>query len=174
MKKRWIAIPLILVLIAGLVWAGFAYYGFVTETIYAESVAHLTEVFHQARQTLSNLVSDNWSRMRMWTPYLEDGHSDEEIADYVEQAREEGKFTDFFFVSRNSEYRTLDGKRGYLDLREKLMELILDKQPIVVNSVVLAQPDIMVFAIPVEQGTYQGFAWLFTFSNGKTDSQWQR
>ena len=28
MKKRWIAIPLILVLIAGLVWAGFAYYGF--------------------------------------------------------------------------------------------------------------------------------------------------
>ena len=117
MKKRWIAIPLILVLIAGLVWAGFAYYGFVTETIYAESVAHLTEIFHQANQALNNLVSTNWSQMRMWAPHLEHVESDEEMAEYVNLAREDSKVTDFFFISRNGNYITLEGKRGYLDLR---------------------------------------------------------
>ena len=157
MKKRWIAIPLILVLIAGLMWGGFAYYGFVTETIYAESVAHLTEIFHQANQALNNLVSTNWSQMRMWAPHLEHVESDEEMAEYVNLAREDSKFTDFFFISRNGNYITLEGKRGYLDLRDKLSSLILDGEPVVINSVVPDQPEIMVFAVPAARSTYRGF-----------------
>ena len=128
MKKRLIAIALILALLAGLLWAGFTYFGFVSETIYAESIAHLTEIFHQANQALNNLVSTNWSQMRMWVPFLEHLDSDEGMAEYVNLARQESKFTDFFFISRNGNYITLEGKRGYLDLREKLSTLILDRQ----------------------------------------------
>ena len=83
MKKRWIAALLVIALAAGLAWAGTAYFGFVSKTIYEESTDHLVEIFHQANQTLYNMVSVNWSRMRMWEPYLEtakneeDSHSDQ-------------------------------------------------------------------------------------------------
>ena len=168
MEKRITAMLLSLALIAGLIWAGFVYFGFVTHTIYEESTAHLTEIFHQANQTLYNLVSVNWSRMRMWEPYLGKTESDEEIVDYVNQAREESNFTDFYFISRDGEYLTLTGDRGYLDLRYQLAALILEDQPIVANSVVPDQPEIMVFAIPARQGSYCGFdyeAIAITYNN---------
>ena len=168
MKKRWIALLLVLVLVAGVIWAGSAYFDFVAQTIFDESTAHLTEIFHQANQQLYNLVSVNWSRMRMWVPYLEKAESDEEVLAYVDQAREESNFTDFYFISRNGEYLTLTGNRGYLDLRDQLPNLILEKQPIVVNSVVPDQPEIMVFAIPAKQGSYRGFdyeAIAITYNN---------
>lgn len=168
MKKRLTALLLSLVLVAGVIWAGSAYFDFVSQTIYEESTAHLTEIFHQANQQLYNLVSVNWSRMRMWAPYLEKAESDEEVLAYVDQAREESNFTDFYFISRNGEYLTLTGNRGYLDLRDQLPNLILEKQPIVVNSVVPDQPEIMVFAIPAKQGSYRGFdyeAIAITYNN---------
>ena len=168
MEKRITAMLLSLALIAGLIWAGFVYFGFVTQTIYEESTAHLTEIFHQANQTLYNLVSVNWSRMRMWEPYLGKTESDEEIVDYVNQAREESNFTDFYFISRDGEYLTLTGDRGYLDLRYQLAALILEAQPIVANFVVPDQPEIMVFAIPARQGSYCGFdyeAIAITYNN---------
>lgn len=168
MKKRWLAVLLSLVLIAGLSWLGYTYFSFVSETIYAESVAHLTEIFHQANQTLNNLVSTNWSRMRMWVPHLEHVESDAEMAAYVNMAREENKFTDFFFISRNGDYISLEGRRGYLDLREKLADLILEKRPVVINSVVPDKPEIMVFAIPAARSSYCGFEYeaiAITFNN---------
>ena len=168
MKKRWIALLLVLVLAAGVIWAGSAYFDFVAQTIFDESTAHLTEIFHQANQQLYNLVSVNWSRMRMWAPYIEKTQSDEEIVAYVNQAREESNFTDFYFISRDGKYITLSEGRGYLDLREQLPILILDDQPIVVNSVVPDKPEIMVFAIPTERGSFRGFdyeAIAITYNN---------
>ena len=168
MKKRWIALLLVLVLAAGVIWAGSAYFDFVAQTIFDESTAHLTEIFHQANQQLYNLVSDNWSRMRMWAPYIEKTQSDEEIVAYVNQAREESNFTNFYFISRDGKYITLSEGRGYLDLREQLPILILDDQPIVVNSVVPDKPEIMVFAIPTERGSFRGFdyeAIAITYNN---------
>ena len=168
MKKRWIALLLVLVLVAGVIRAGSAYFDFVAQTIFDESTAHLTEIFHQANQQLYNLVSVNWSRMRMWAPYIEKTQSDEEIVAYVNQAREESNFTNFYFISRDGKYITLSEGRGYLDLREQLPTLILDDQPIVVNSVVPDQPEIMVFAIPTERGSFRGFdyeAIAITYNN---------
>ena len=168
MKKRWIALLLVLVLAAGVIWAGSAYFDFVAQTIFDESTAHLTEIFHQANQQLYNLVSDNWSRMRMWAPYIEKTQSDEEIVAYVNQAREESNFTNFYFISRDGKYITLSEGRGYLDLREQLPTLILDDQPIIVNSVVPDKPEIMVFAIPTERDSFRGFdyeAIAITYNN---------
>ena len=159
MKKRLRALLLILVLVAWVGWAGSAYFSFVSRTIYNESTAHLTEIFHQANQTLFNLVSVNWDRMSMWTPYLESADSEEEIVAYVELAREKTNFTDFYFISKDGDYITLDGQRGYLDLQDQLADLILDRQPVVVNSVVPDKPEIMVFAIPCGQSSYRDFTY---------------
>ena len=104
----------------------------------------------------------------MWTPYLEKAESDEEIAAYVELAQEETNFTNFYFISRDGYYSTLSGKSGYLELRTQLSDLILKREPIVANSVVPDQPEIMVFAVPIQPGSYRGFAYeaiAITFNN---------
>ena len=157
MKKRIISILLTVAIAAGILFAGFKYFRFVSHTIYAESTAHLKEIYHRADQTLYNLVSVNWSRMRLWVPYLEIADNEDDIDSFVNQAREETHFTNFYFISRDGEYLTLDGENGYLDLREKLSDLILKKKDIVVNSVVPDRPEIMVFAIPIAPGSYRDF-----------------
>ena len=68
MEKKVIALLLALVLLAALTYGISSYFDFVSRTIYEESTAHLTEIFHQTNQALHNLVSDNWGRMRMWVP----------------------------------------------------------------------------------------------------------
>ena len=168
MKKRLICCMLTLVLAAGMLGAGFSYYEFVSRTICAESTAHLVEIFHQANQTLYNLVSNNWRRLRMWAPYLKTAESEEDIAVYLNQAQKEYNFTDFYFISRNGEYITLEGQRGYLDLRDQLSDLILKQIPVVAYSVVPDKPEIMVFAIPTARSRYRDFdyeAAAITYNN---------
>lgn len=128
MKKRIISILLTAAIAVGVLFAGITYVRFISHTIYAESTAHLKEIYHQADQTLYNLVSVNWSRMRLWVPYLETADSEDDIDSFVNQAREETHFSNFYFISRDGEYLTLDGKNGYLDLREKLSDIMPGEQ----------------------------------------------
>ena len=156
-KNRILAVLAALLLSVG-IWTSFVVFtDFMEHTIYEESTAHLTEIYHQANQTLYNKVSLNWGVMRMWAPYLESAQSDADVCSFLAQAKGEYHFTDFFFVSRDGSYVALDGERGYLDLGRTLSQLILKQQPIVANSVVPDKPEIMVFAVPTEKGSYQGF-----------------
>ena len=156
-KNRILAVLAVLLLGVGILTSCVVFTDFMSHIIYEESTAHLTEIYHQANQTLYNKVSLNWGVMRMWAPYLESAQSDADVCSFLAQAKEEYHFTDFFFVSRDGSYITLDGERGYLDLGRMLSQLILEQQPIVANSVVPDKPEIMVFAVPTEKGSYQGF-----------------
>ena len=158
-KNRILAVLAALLLGIGILTSFVVFTDFMEQTIYEESTAHLTEIYHQANQTLYNKVSFNWGVMRMWTPYLERSQSDADVCAFLAQAKEEYQFTDFFFVSRDGSYITLDGEQGYLDLGRMLSQLILEQQPIVANSVVPDKPEIMVFAVPTAKGSYQGFAY---------------
>ena len=156
-KNRILAVLAVLLLGVSILTSYVVFTDFMSHTIYEESTAHLTEIYHQANQTLYNKVSFNWGVMRMWTPYLERSQSDADVCAFLAQAKEEYQFTDFFFVSRDGSYITLDGEQGYLDLGRMLSQLILEQQPIVANSVVPDKPEIMVFAVPTAKGSYQGF-----------------
>ena len=158
-KNRILAVLAVLLLGVGILTSFVVFTDFMSHIIYEESTAHLTEIYHQANQTLYNKVSLNWGVMRMWTPYLECAQSDADVRSFLAQAKEEYQFTDFFFVSRDGSYITLDGEQGYLDLGRMLSQLVLEQQPIVANSVVPDKPEIMVFAVPTEKGSYQGFAY---------------
>lgn len=158
-KNRILAVLAALLLGVGILTSFVVFTDFMEQTIYEESTAHLTEIYHQANQTLYNKVSFNWGIMRMWAPYLERSQNDAEVCAFLAQAKEEYQFTDFFFVSRDGSYITLDGEQGYLDLGRTLSQLILEQQPIVANSVVPDKPEIMVFAVPTAKGSYQGFAY---------------
>lgn len=156
MRKRILTLFAVIVLSIGLITVSVNYYNFVSETIYDESSEHLKEIYHQANRSLYNLVARNWNTMHMWVPYLNKVTNGQEIADFVEKAQEESGFTDFYFISREGEYRTIDGKTGYLDLKQKLPELVEQKKDIAVNSVNPDKPEILVFAVPIDPGNYQG------------------
>ena len=50
--------------------AGLQYSDFVSRTVYKESVSHLTEVFHQSNNLLSELADKNLTYLHMWSEYL--------------------------------------------------------------------------------------------------------
>lgn len=157
MKKRIIAVLTAVILFIGIAAVSVRYYSFVAQIIYSESVSHLTEIFHQANHSLNNLVGRNWKNMHLWADYLQDVSDEKEIDAFVAHAKEETGFTDFYFISREGDYRTVSDETGYLDLKNELPELILHGKDMVVNSVVPGKPQIMVFVTPAVKGKYKGF-----------------
>ena len=119
MRKKLIAVFGVIILSLGIAAVSVRYYAFVSQTIYTESIVHLTEIYHQANQSLHNLVSRNWSNMHLWAEYIHDIEDEEQIEYFITQAKEEVGFTDFYFISRESSYQTVGGETGYLDLKEK-------------------------------------------------------
>lgn len=88
-KNRILAVLAALLLSVG-IWTSFVVFtDFMEHTIYEESTAHLTEIYHQANQTLYNKVSLNWGVMRMWAPYLESAQSDADVCSFLAQAKGE-------------------------------------------------------------------------------------
>ena len=157
MKKRIVAVITAVILLLGIAAVSVRYYSFVSQTIYSESISHLTEIYHQANRSLNNLVGRNWTNMHLWADYLQDVSDEKEIDSFVSHAKEETGFTDFYFISREGNYRTVSNETGYLDLKNDLPELILHGKDKVVNSVVPGKPQIMVFVTPAAKGTYKGF-----------------
>lgn len=157
MKKRLGAVLTAVIFLIGIAAVSVRYYSFVSQTIYAESISHLSEIFHQANRSLNNLVSRNWTNMHLWADYLEDVSKEREIDAFVTHAKEETGFTEFYFISREGNYRTVSGDTGYLDLKDELPELILNGKDMVVNSVVPGKPQIMVFVTPAVKSSYKGF-----------------
>ena len=82
----------------GIVLMVFRYFGFVSKTIYEESVSHLTEVFHQSDNMLRELTDKNLNYLHMWGENLQDISSEGEIRDYIKKAQEDAGFLDFFFL----------------------------------------------------------------------------
>lgn len=156
-RNRLIAIFTIIAVFVGLVAVCIRYSRYVFQTIYMESTAHLTEIYHQANQSLHDLVGRKWDTMHMWVPYFQDADTEQKIDDYIANVKEEVGFTDFYFVSREGSYRKINGETGYLDMKEKLSDLILNGRDVVVTSVVPGKPQIIVFAVPAPSGTYRGF-----------------
>ena len=159
MKNRLLAAMAAVILLIGISGICAKYYAFVTQTIRSESIAHLTEIFHQADSSLANFVQKNWGGLRLWADYLRDVSDEEDIDAFLSHAKDRSGFTDFYFVSREGGYLTADGETGYLDLKNDLPELILGGRDLIVNSVVPGRPQIMVLASPAAPGSYKGFAY---------------
>ena len=71
----------------GIVLLVFRYFGFVSKTVYEESVSHLTEVFHQSDNMLRELTDKNLTYLHMWGENLQNTSSEDEIRDYIKKAQ---------------------------------------------------------------------------------------
>ena len=156
MKKQIRIVISALIIIFGIVVAGYRYYMFVSETIYSESVFHLSEIIHQSNSSIMNFTNRIMSGMHVWKNYLEDVNDENEVKEFIESTQEEYEFTDFYFVDYKGKYLTVNGETGILDLAESMDELKKNNKDSVINSVVPGKPQIIVFLSP-KSGDYKGF-----------------
>ena len=150
----------IAVFIAGFVCIAlmvFRYFGFVSKTVYEESVSHLTEVFHQSDNMLRELTEKNLTYLHMWGENLQNTSSEDEIRDYIKKAQEDTGFLEFFFLSADGNYKMPTGETGYLGLQENIEEEIRQGNDVIANAAVPGKSQLLVFATPKAHGTYQGF-----------------
>ena len=135
----------------------FQYFGFVSKTVYEESVSHLTEVFHQSDNMLRELTDKNLTYLHMWGENLQNIPSEDEIRDYIKKAQEDAGFVEFYFLSADGNYKVVTGNTGYLGLQENIEEEIRQGKDVIANAAVPGKSQLLVFATPKAHGIYQGF-----------------
>ena len=155
-RKRWNTVVFI-VLFVGILLTVFRYFEFVSKTVYEESISHLTEIFHQSDNMLSELTNKNLTYLHMWGKYLENTSDESEIRDYIEKAQEDAGFLDFYFLSSDGNYKMATGETGYLGLQENIEDEIRQGNDVITNATVPGKSQLLVFATPKPHGSYQGF-----------------
>ena len=155
--RKWLRIAVFIAVFVGIVLMVFRYFGFVSKTIYEESVSHLTEVFHQSDNMLRELTDKNLTYLHMWGENLQDISNEDEIHDHIKKAQEAAGFLDFFFLSADGNYKRATGENGYLGLQENIEEEIRQGKDVITNVAVPGKSQLLVFATPRAHGIYQGF-----------------
>lgn len=156
MRKR-LSIAAFIAFFACIVLLVFQYFGFVSKTVYEESVSHLTEVFHQSDNMLRELTDKNLTYLHMWGENLQNTSSEDEIRDYIKKAQEYAGFVEFYFLSAEGNYKVVTGNTGYLGLQENIEEEIRQGNDVIANAAVPGKSQLLVFATPKAHGIYQGF-----------------
>lgn len=156
-RRKQLKAAVFIAVLVGIALMVFQYFGFVSKTIYEESVSHLTEVFHQSDNMLRELIDKNLTYLHMWGENLQNTASEEEIRDYIKKAQEDAGFLEFYFLSADGNYKVITGETGYLGLQENIEEEIRQGNDVIANAAVPGKSQLLVFATPRAHGIYQGF-----------------
>ena len=156
-RRKQLKAAVFIAVLVGIVLMIFQYFGFVSKTIYEESVSHLTEVFHQSDNMLRELINKNLTYLHMWGENLQNAASEDEIRDCIKKAQEDAGFLEFYFLSADGNYKVVTGETGYLGLQENIEEEIRQGNDVIANAAVPGKSQLLVFATPKAHGIYQGF-----------------
>ncbi|MGM9970708.1 MAG: response regulator [Anaeroplasma sp.] len=157
MKKKVIILVSSIIIFSIIITSGIFYFNFVANTVYMESISHLNEIYNQTNYSLDSLINKNWSNLHIMSDYISDVDDEKKIEVYIKNAKNDIGYTNFYFISHDSYYHTIDGKNGYIDLNDKISDLFFEKKDILVNTVVPGEPQMMLFVVPIENGIYQDF-----------------
>ena len=157
-RQKWLpaAILLMVLLAVGLC---VQYISFASQTIYQESTSHLEEVLHKSNNMLKEMVRRNLTYLHLYNGFLKSASDDDEIQAYIEEAQQNTRFADFYFLTYDGNYMTVTGETGYLGLQTNLDEELAVGKDIVMNTALPGKPQMLVFICPEPQGSYRGFAY---------------
>ncbi len=157
-RKRLTAAAVLLTM-ACFICLGVQYLSFVSRTVYEESTAHLDEILHKSNSMLSMIAKKNISYLHLWNGFLDSNPDDDGIQAYLESAKKELGFAEFYFLSYDGNYITPGGETGYLGLQSNLDEALADQNDIVMNAVLPGKDPMLAFICPETKGVYRGFAY---------------
>lgn len=135
------------------------YSRFASQQIYQESAAHLEEIYTQINLTFRSTISKNWRLLRGWQPYLEAAQP-QQLQEFLQAEKADWHFNTFYLLAEDGSYITDEGERGSLNLGDSLPVLVEQRQNIVRDNVLPSLERIIIFAVPVQPGQYQGFSYV--------------
>lgn len=149
---------------------GFVIYGYETysdimnEKIFDAGAESLEETYGEVCQSFLETSRARWNYLKQLDAYLrcfEDGDADaaDTALRHIEGLMETYGFTDFYLLSDNGGYRNLKGEEGFIDLGKALFTLMDDKQEIMMDGSLPRRENMMFYAVPVEEATFDGFTY---------------
>ncbi len=137
---------------------GYFYFQYVSRQVYEESSSHLTEIYGQVNRTFAGFLEKNWGNLNDWVHHLQI-EDEAGVVRFIEGRRESWNFSEFYFLSEDGSYITVDGTRGRF-LLEDAGERLFDEGENVMDSETLPSGEgAAVFAIPVSRSTYLDFSY---------------
>ncbi len=136
---------------------GVVYFRFISERIYKDSTDNLEEIYSQVNRSFGMFVERNWGLLESWdnSSALSD-ENEGKLPGFVAKEKEYWGFSDFYFISSDGRFMSVDGAEGSIDMGEEWGELTQNKEP-VMSEASPEGKDVTVFAVPAEHGAYKGF-----------------
>ena len=159
LPRKGLTVAAVVLTITCFIGLGVQYLSFVSKTVYEESTSHLEEVLHKSNSMLSMIANKNISYLHLWNGFLDSNPDDDGVQMYLESAKQELGFAEFYFLSYDGNYMTPRGETGYLGLQSNLDETLADQNDVVMNAALPGQKPTLVFICPETKGVYRGFSY---------------
>ena len=159
LPRKGLTAAAVLLTITCFIGLGVQYLSFVSKTVYEESTSHLEEVVHKSNSMLTMIANQNISYLHLWNGFLDSNPDDDGVQMYLESAKQELGFAEFYFLSYDGNYMTPRGETGYLGLQSNLDEMLADQNDVVMNAALPGQKPTLVFICPETKGVYRGFSY---------------
>ena len=172
MLKRVLYVLLLAIVVFTACYFGYAYLNNADTLIFMESASHLEEIYSYLGKYISSTNNNSFDSMHLFMTQLEytldSGGDDQFVSDMVSAWKEDLGFKEFYFVSRNGELMSIDGKYKRFDLSSSLVDLMINGKDIMTDVSMPGSDGLTLYAIKCRKHKYRSFnyeAIAVTFSN---------
>ena len=172
MLKRVLYVLLLALVVFAACYFGYAYLNNADTLIFMESASHLEEIYSYLGKYISSTNNNSFDSMHLFMTQLEytldSGGDDQFVSDMVSAWKENLGFKEFYFISRNGELMSIDGKYKRFDLSSSLVDLMINGRDIMTDVSMPGSDGLTLYAIKCRKHKYRSFnyeAIAVTFSN---------
>ena len=172
MLKRVLYVLLLALVVFTACYFGYAYLNNADTLIFMESASHLEEIYSYLGKYISSTNNNSFDSMHLFMTQLEytldSGGNDQFVSDMVSAWKENLGFKEFYFISRNGELMSIDGKYKRFDLSSSLVDLMINGRDIMTDVSMPGSDGLTLYAIKCRKHKYRSFnyeAIAVTFSN---------
>lgn len=172
MLKRVLYVLLLAIVVFTACYFGYEYLNNADTLIFMESASHLEEIYSYLGKYISSTNNNSFDSMHLFMTQLEytldSGSDDQFVSDMVSAWKENLGFKEFYFVSRNGELMSIDGKYKRFDLSSSLVDLMINGKDIMTDVSMPGSDGLTLYAIKCRKHKYRSFnyeAIAVTFSN---------
>ena len=172
MLKRVLYVLLLAIVVFIACYFGYAYLNNADTLIFMESASHLEEIYSYLGKYISSTNNNSFDSMHLFMTQLEytldSGGDDQFVSDMVSAWKENLGFKEFYFISRNGELMSIDGKYKRFDLSSSLVDLMINGKDIMTDVSMPGSDGLTLYAIKCRKHKYRSFnyeAIAVTFSN---------
>jgi len=136
-----------------------AYSEITYQRIFDETSASLDELYNTIKRTFSMSMEENWKMLRDWQPYFKNSRNggEEQFREFVNAAKDNRDFTEFFYIDDKGNFQTIDGVQGFFSFDGPLMQHTQQENESLYEAASKEYGTLFLYAISVERGSVDDF-----------------